>query len=142
MDTTEEARWERRLALWLRLCALLVGLAFLAVVMPTAWMAATHEAIGLGPFPPGPIVPYLARSTSAFYGMFGVLMWIVANDLRRHAPVLRLLLWASLGFGLAIIPIDITSGLPTPWCACEGPMVLALTGLLALATKRSGVLRG
>ena len=103
MTTPEAIVWERTLVLWLRACAVLVGLALLAVAMPTSWMAAIHRWLGLGEFPAGPIVPYLARSLSAFYAMFGALMWVVSTDVRRLAPVLRLVLWASLGFGLAIV---------------------------------------
>ena len=43
-------------------------------------------------------------SQNRFYGgsfmAYGVLLWLSASDLRRYAPVVRILLWVLLGAGL------------------------------------------
>lgn len=41
------------------------------VVVPYAWMNAIHQWLGLATLPDAPVVGYLARSTSAFYALFG-----------------------------------------------------------------------
>jgi len=40
--------------------------------------------MGLGDMPKGPIVEYLARSTSLFCALPGELLWYIASDLRRY----------------------------------------------------------
>ena len=49
----------------LRLGGCLLLTAFVAVLLPVSWMAATHEWLGLGEFPRAPVVDYLARSVAA-----------------------------------------------------------------------------
>ena len=70
--TSERSRLERKqtqrdrlLVFVLRVFAVVDMLAFIAVVMPRAWIVFTHDAAGLGDFPEAPVASYLARSASA-----------------------------------------------------------------------------
>ena len=44
------------LVVLLRLAGGITATAFLAMLLPAEWMAATHRAIGLGEFPRAPVV--------------------------------------------------------------------------------------
>ena len=70
---------QRLLVVLLRLGGSGLMLAFLAVLLPVDWMAATHPRLGLGEFPRTPIVDYLTRSIAALYG-FMAFRWIVSFD--------------------------------------------------------------
>jgi len=128
------AVWERRLVLFLRILACVTGLALFAVFMPRHCMATTHEWLGVGKFPDGPIVEYLARSLSAFYAMHGGLMWLISTDPRRCAPLLTYVAWTTTVFGAGLLAIDSLAGLPLQWTAMEGPFVVVL-GLVMLFLK-------
>jgi hypothetical protein len=54
-------------------------------VMPWRWMTAVHEWLGMGSLEHQPVVEYLARSTSALCALFGGLLLILAQDVRRYA---------------------------------------------------------
>jgi len=130
------AVWERRLVLLLRILACVTGLALFAVFMPRHCMASTHEWLGVGKFPDGPIVEYLARSLSAFYAVHGGLMWLISTDPRRFAPILTYVIWTTITFGAGLLAIDLLAGLPLHWTLMEGPGVVVLGGvLLGLKTK-------
>ncbi|MCY3022732.1 MAG: hypothetical protein NTW87_27455 [Planctomycetota bacterium] len=128
--------WERCLVVVMRVFAVGPMLAIVPAFMPRAWMAAIHEQLGLGPFPGGPIVEYLARSTSVFYALHGGLLLLISMDVRRFAPVLSFVIWTGLAAGVGLLVMDWMIGLPPPWSATEGPIVMALCGtLLFLKTK-------
>jgi len=112
---------ERFLRLFLRIIGTTALFALVAVVMPYSWMNAIHKWLGLGTLPTEPIVGYLARSTSAFYALFGGLMWVVSFDLHRHRIVLCYLGVAIIIFGAALIIIDLLAAMPLWWTLCEGP---------------------
>lgn len=77
---------------WLKLLLLLFGLppilAIISFLMPTSWMAAVHEWLGMGVLPDKPIVDYLARYASAFSAFYGFLLLLLLTDVRRYAPVI------------------------------------------------------
>ncbi|MHC4716217.1 MAG: hypothetical protein ACYS5V_04550, partial [Planctomycetota bacterium] len=81
-----------RYAKWLKWLLRIGGgvscLALPAAFLPLSWMDACHQRLGLGALPDGPIVPYLARSLSAFYAFFGGLCIVVSFDVRRHGPTI------------------------------------------------------
>lgn len=111
-------------------------LALVAVVMPYTWMNATHEWLGLGPLPEAPIVGYLARSLSAFYALFGGLLWVLSFDLVRHQPTLRFLGVVIIAFGAVLLGIDWIENLPRYWRMGEGPFVMLLgTAISCLAWR-------
>jgi hypothetical protein len=127
---------ERLLALLLRISAVVLCLAFGAVFLPNDWMAATHEWLGLGTFPASLIVEYLARSISALYGIYGILCFVVATDVRRYLPVIVALSWSSVGFGMAIWVIDLKIGVPWHWTLFEGPPILILAVVFLAIARR------
>lgn len=122
--------------MFLRIYGTVAGLAIFAVFMPRAWMAATHEMIGLGKFPDGAIVDYLARSVSALYAFHGGLLWLLARDVRRYATIIAYVAAAGIAFSVFVLLLDVSLGLPVWWILGEGPCVLAISLIvLALLAK-------
>ncbi len=142
VEATDAAtvRARRALVYALRWIGTVSGAAIVAALMPLPWIAVAHEAIGLGPLPEGPVVEYLARSTSFLYAALGGLMWLIASDPVRHARLLRLIL--ILGFAAApgLFVLDHRAGLPPWWQMSEGPMVLLICAVLAVLAARAGIL--
>jgi hypothetical protein len=126
----------RILILFLRLFGGVTVLAFLAMLLPVEWMAATHRWLGLGEFPRAPIVDYLTRSVSSLYGFHGVLVLIVSGDPIRYLTIVRYLGWMYILAGAFAIVIDLYAPLPWYWTAVEGPSTL-LSGALILYLSRS-----
>jgi hypothetical protein len=126
---------QRFLVIFLRLFGGVTVLAFLAMLLPVEWMAATHRWLGLGEFPRAPIVDYLARSVSALYGFHGVLVLLVARDPVRYRGVVRYLGWMYILSGVIAIAIDIYAPLPWWWTAVEGPSTL-VSGVVILYLMR------
>jgi hypothetical protein len=129
--------WSNRLVFVLRVTAVVTMSAIGAVVMPRSWMSAIHASLGLGALPDGPIVSYLARSTSAFYFMHGALLWLVSTDLKRFDPVLCLLVWLGIPFAIFLLVLDHRIGLPLCWRLGEGPFVLVLMGAILFMQRRA-----
>jgi hypothetical protein len=127
---------ERVLVWLLRLCGGVLLLAALAVFLPTRWMAASNRWLGLGELPASPLVDYLTRSISGMYAMHGAVLMGVAQDVRRFAPLVVLLAWANVAFGVTMLGIDLHAGMPGYWTLAEGPSIL-LMGLLYLWLARS-----
>lgn len=125
-------RQDRLLRLFLRIIGTVSLLAVAAVVMPYSWMNAIHQWLGMGRLPDEPIVGYLARSTSAFYALFGGLLWIASTDLHRHRLVLRYLGMAITVFGGTLFAVDLLAPMPFYWSLCEGPIDMGF-GVLILA---------
>ena len=113
-------------------------LAFLAMLLPADWMAATHERIGLGPFPRTPIVDYLTRSIAALYGFHGIFVWIVSRDPVRYRPFVRFAAVMNVVFGAMMLAIDLHAGMPAIWTAIEGPAIMLAGAAIALAARLEG----
>ena len=111
---------ERALVVVLRIDGAVQLLGALAVVMPFAWMAATHRFLGMGELPQAPIVEYLARSLSVLYALRGALVLFVSRDVRRYGPLIRF--WAMLVvvLGLTLLGTDVTARVPLFWTVLEG----------------------
>ncbi len=124
------------LRFFLRWVGAVAMLAIVAVVMPYSWMDAIHRALGMGPLPSEPVVGYLARSLSAFYAMFGALLWRLSLDVRGNRPVLRFIGTATVAFGLTLLGIDLAESMPTFWRLGEGPISILL-GLIVLILVRN-----
>lgn len=112
-------------------------LAFIAVVMPTAWIQWGHRWSGLGEFPEAPIASYLARSASAFYALHGLLVVYISFDVRRYWPLIRFFARLAVVHGVVMFAIDVAVGMPTWWTTVEGP-AFAATGLVVLVTQYWG----
>jgi hypothetical protein len=131
---TQEYR-KNLLAWLLRYIGVLEMLAFLAVVMPRAWMETSHAWLGLGSMPEGAVLIFLIRQASYAYGMHGLSLWIIASDLTRFRT---LVLFNGISFVLAgpvFFLIDHTSGMPSWWTAIDGPSC-ALFGIAMLWLSR------
>jgi hypothetical protein len=127
---------ERILKLILQINGAVMATALVAVFMSHDQMAAIHQWLGLGKFPEGIIVDYLARSLSAFYALMGVLYIVLARDIRAYATIITFMAWASICFGVATIIIDLQLGFPAWWTWGEGPFIIAYgAGVLWLQRK-------
>ena len=106
--------------------------AIVFVVAPEPWMASIHAVLDLGELPTAPIVGYLARSTSAFYAMFGGLLIVTSFDFQRYRTLLVYLGWVTSSFGVVLLGIDWFENMPLSWTLSEGPFVL-IFGLAILS---------
>lgn len=122
---------ERLLSLLLRIEAVVLLCALPAVIMPTAWMASIHQALGMGEMPHSPLVEYLTRSLSLLYAALAPVFLVLSTDLPRYLPVVWTLSWVRLGFGVTLLILDMAIGMPLIWVLSEGPLVtlLSLLGL-------------
>ena len=125
-SSTPRFRSERWLALLLRLAGVVMLLAIPAALMPTDWMQAHHEWIGLGDFPRAPLTDYLARSISLLYGIHGGLMLLVAGAPRRYRAVIGYIAWTNMLFGASMLAIDLYAGMPLLWTVGEGPPIFGM----------------
>ena len=125
------------LVVLLRLLGLLDFCASIAVVAPRAWIGACHEWLGLGPFPSGPLVEYLARCTSVWYASYGLLLWFISCDVERYARLILCLSYILIIQGAVIVGIDLAAGMPGWWTAIEGPCCSGLGAILLLAGRGS-----
>lgn len=121
--------------MFLRLIGVADLLAIVAVFLPTAWLAWGHDAIGLGEFPQGRIVGYLARSTSLLYAIHGALMLVLATDVSRFLPVIRCYGKVILVAGVLLIGVDIAESMPLWWTVSEGIAVVGI-GIVILTLCR------
>ena len=110
---------ERAQGWLLRLSGSVELLAFAAVVMPRAWMEASHEWLGMGRMPEGPLVMFMIRQASYVYGVHGVSLWVLASDVRRFRPLVLLNAASFLAASPVFFLIDYTSGMPHWWTASD-----------------------
>jgi hypothetical protein len=106
----------QKLTAWLlRAAGAVEILAFGAVIMPRSWMETSHAWLGLGVMPDGPIIMFMIRQASYFYGAHGVLLWLLATDVERFRPLVR---FTGVTFLLAapvFFVIDYTAKMPVFW---------------------------
>ena len=121
----------------LRFSAIMMGLAVIAVFMPASWVEETHRWLGIGDFPEGPITFYLARSLSAFYVIYGGLLWLVSLDLERYYKVALYIIYAGLAFGPVVLFIDLSAGMPLYWTCFEGPLIALFSIVLLVLLRKS-----
>lgn len=124
-----------RLQAWLlRLAGAIEILAFVAVVMPRAWMETAHSWLGLGEMAGGPLIMFMIRQASYTYGMHGISLWVIASNVERFRALVILNGIAFLLAGPVFFLIDYTSGMPLWWtlgdtfsCAAFGAALLWLS---------------
>jgi len=129
---------QRLLVVLLRLAGSVIVLAFLAMIMPTSWMAITHRGLGLGAFPETPIVDYLSRSICGLYGFHGVLLFVISSDPVRYRSIVRYVALMDLLAGLFVTIIDLHAGMPLLWTLMEGPSTAAFGVVILYLLKRAG----
>lgn len=127
---------QRRLAWLLRAIGLLDLLAFVALLLPAAQLAALHAQLGMGPFPEEIIALYLARTASMLYGFCGVLLLFLSTDVARYAPVIRFLSYAGLLASVILLGIDLSTGMPWWWGGIEAAMCAGLWGVVCWSESR------
>ena len=128
---------ERFLKLFLRVVGFMAALAAFCVLMPYAWMDAVHRLAGMGGLPNYPIVGYLARSTSAFYALFGILYLILSFDLSRYRPLVRFMGGATFILGVTLFVVDRVEGMPLFWRLGEGPIDMTIGAVILLLSRSS-----
>jgi hypothetical protein len=128
---------EQHLSWFLRVTAIMLLAAALAVVIPHAWMNAIHVWFGLGELPDLPMVAYLTRSLSTLYAVVGAWCWFVSRDVRRNLPLLRFSVPITFGFDATVIAIDVVVEMPLAWSALEGTFLLAWTLTLWRLVRRA-----
>jgi len=106
---------ERWLKVLLRIFGGISVIAFFPFLMPWPWMPVVHQWLGMGALPHQPVVEYLARATSAFCALYGGLLFVLAQDVRRYAPVITyqaiaIIVTATLGAILGA-----RAGMPAWW---------------------------
>lgn len=112
------------LQLLLRLAGVITTFAFLAMFLPTDWMASTHERLGLGEFPRSPLVDYLTRSVAALYGFHGALLLLISRDPVKYRTIVQFVAVMNVAFGVMMLLIDLHAGMPWWWTAGEGPPII------------------
>ncbi len=117
-------------------------LAFGAVIMPRAWMETSHTRLGLGVMPDGPIIMFMIRQASYFYGAHGILLWLMASDVVRFRPLVR---FTGIMFLLAapvFLIIDYTAGMPAFWTGVDTVSSVFLGTALLWLTQGRGESEG
>jgi len=109
--------------------------AFIAVVMPTAWIETGHQWTGLGAFPEAPVAAYLARSASMMYGLHGLFLVLLSTDTVRYEKLIRWIAGLTVLHGGFMLAIDLVEQMPLWWTVVEGP-AFSLTGVVVLAAQR------
>ena len=104
----------------LRVAGVFEIVAFIAVVMPRSWMEISHEWLGLGVMPHGPVLMFLIRQASYTYGMHGVSLWVLALDVKRFRPLVILNGIAYLLAAPIFVAIDYQSRMPLWWTIEDG----------------------
>ncbi len=123
---SERSRCERILVLLMRLSGAVTLMAFPTMLLPTAWMAAAHEWLGMGAFPESALVDYLTRSIAALYGFHGALLLLVSCNVRRYRPIVVFLAAMYLIFGVTLLFVDLHAGMPWYWTYGEWPPLILL----------------
>jgi hypothetical protein len=95
--------------------------AFVAVVMPTTWMADIATWLGVGPLPRTLLTEYLTRSLSAIYGGLGLLHLYLARHAARYLDLIVVVGWLTIALGVILTALDFGIGMPPSWSWGEGP---------------------
>jgi hypothetical protein len=127
------------LVIVLRATAVLLLLAFVGAALPESWMKAAYESGGLGPWPGGALLVYLAREVSLLYGFYGVLALYLSFDVQRYRPLIRFLAIASIPFVPVIFLVIWGAGLPMVWAVCESTSILVISALWYVASRPAGL---
>lgn len=127
------------LVLVLRATAALLLLAFVGAVLPESWMKAVYESGGLGPWPGGALLMYLARALSLMYGFLGLLTLYLSFDVSRYRPLVRFLAVASFPFAPVMFVVIWSAGLPVVWAVCESTGILVSSALWYVASRPAKV---
>ncbi len=125
-----------RVLRWLLVAGGVVMLvALIPMVMPTDWMEAVNDELGLGPFHRSPLMSYLTRSLSAVYSLLGALALYVSRDVRYYLGLIGLAGWLTIVLAFVLLGIDLAAGMPPSWTWSEAPPTLALGVVIVWLTR-------
>ena len=120
-----------RVLTWvLRILAVVLMTAVVPAMMPSAWMEEIPIRLGMGELPRGPMIGYLTHSLSAMYTLHGAVVFVVSLDVRRYLPIVKYLAVLAILFGIGMIVLDVTVGMPMFWTLCEGPFIVVVKVML------------
>lgn len=128
---------DRYLKLFLQFIGAVSLLAFAAAMMPGRWMIEIADELGLAPFPDHPLTFYLARNLSLMYGFVGLVLLIVASDLNRYRPLVRLIALGTIVFSGMQLIVDTMSGMPVWWTIGESASTIAGGGWMYWLDRRT-----
>jgi hypothetical protein len=117
---------EKLLKLVLYLAGAVCAIGAVALFMPRSWMAIGHEWLGMGEFPGQPVAEYLARETSGMYAFYGVLLLLLAGDVRRYR---RIITYQCIAIAFIAVTMLFYGGMPTLWLLGD---VASATGTCAV----------
>jgi hypothetical protein len=139
VEESSDMNKQQMLKWLLRLAGIVEMLAFIAVVMPRSWMEVSHEWLGMGEMPGGPLIMFMIRQASYSYGMHGLSLWILSLDVNRFHPLVVFNGIAFLLAGPVFFVIDYSSGMPL-WWTVEDSLGCGLfgAGILWLSRKTEG----
>ncbi len=126
----------------LRLSGALALSAVVPMLMPTDWMAAANDRLGLEPLHRSPLTEYLTRSLSAVYTLFGALAIYVTLDLRRYLALVAFMGRLTVALGIFLTGLDFWAGLPAAWSWGEGPPTVVLGIVMVWLAARAGAESG
>jgi hypothetical protein len=126
---------EKTLVMLLRGTGFVMVSALVFVFCPLTWMDSTHQMLGLGSLPVGPMFEYLARTESALYAFLGLILLFVSLDISRYQSLIRFMAWITIPFSIGVTILDVKLQLPLFWKATEGPFTLLLAMILLVLTK-------
>jgi hypothetical protein len=128
-----------RLLTWL-LCILggMMTAAYVAVVMPTTWMAEIAQWLDVGPLPRTTLTEYLTRSLSAIYGGFGLLHLYLARHTGRYLDLIVVIGWLTIALGVMLTVLDFGIGMPPLWSWGEGPPTIVSGWAFVWLAKKAG----
>jgi len=129
---------EKALTGLLRFLGALTLLAVFAAIMPTTWMSAANDSLGLAPLDRSPLMEYLTRSLSAIYALLGALTLYVAGDVKRYADFVAFAGGLTILFGLFLTMLGGWADLPAAWVWFEGPPTMFLGGLMFWLARQVG----
>lgn len=132
---------ERLLAGLLYAMGALTVLALVPIAMPTAWMEAANDWLGLEPFPRATLVEYLTRSLSLIYAMLGIFTLYLARNVRRYLDLIVVVGWLTILLGAALTAIDFAIGMPGHWSWTEGPPTVLVGWAFIGLARRAGSAR-
>jgi hypothetical protein len=124
--------YEMILKIILRLSGLLLVTAFIAIFLPYDTMNIIHQQMELGILPQTPIVDYLARSLSLFYGIHGIITLYISFNLKRYLSILKLLCIIGTIMGITLFFIDLHAQMPPKWTYAEGPIVVSINVIILI----------
>jgi uncharacterized membrane protein len=106
---------EKLLKLLLQGFGICCCIAIVPFLMPTSWMAACHEWLGMGPFPDEAIAEYLARFSAGLCAFLGVLALLLATNVHGYAAIIRLLAISLVVLEIINLLYGLSSEMPAWW---------------------------